>query len=101
MRSFAIAVLAAVAAFGCQGMGGDAAEDAAADAGNDRRLLKDAQDAASRVLQNAADCDALKSALPAAERAITEAEDGVQTRAAESTLAALKRQVETAASACP
>ena len=100
-RSFAILMLAAAAAFGCEGMGGDAAEDTAADAGNDRQLLKAAQAAANEVLQNATDCSALKAALPAAERAIADAEDNIQTKVGQTTLAALKRQIDTASQACP
>jgi hypothetical protein len=74
---------------------------ATADISNDTQVLGGVEAAANDVLRNPADCDAVKAALPEANRAIAEAQDKLRTTAARATLDALKTQVKSAAQNCP
>jgi outer membrane PBP1 activator LpoA protein len=74
---------------------------ATADATNDTQILGKAEAAANEVLRNPADCDAVKAALPEANRLLGEAGDKLQTPAGRATLDALKAQVRSVSQNCP
>jgi hypothetical protein len=74
---------------------------ATADASNDTQVLGKAESAANEVLRNPADCDAVKAALPEANRLLGEADAKLKTAAGRATLDALKTQVRSVAQNCP
>jgi hypothetical protein len=69
--------------------------------GSDTETLKEANAAASEVAGSAGDCDAVKRALPNAERALSDAAGKVQTATGRQVLDSLQKQVKTVADACP
>lgn len=104
MKRAMAAVFVVVALAAC----GDQAEQkkeglgkATADISNDTQVLGAAEAAAADVLRNPGDCDAVKAALPEANRALGEAKDKLRTTAARATLDALTTQVRSAAQNCP
>lgn len=73
----------------------------AGDAAFDAKVMKEANDAAASVVRVAADCDAVKAALPEANRRLDEAAGQVRTATGRTSLDALRKQVRQAAEACP
>lgn len=71
------------------------------DAASDTQVMKEANDAAASVVRVAADCDAVKAALPDANRRLDEAAGKVRTATGRTSMDALRKQVKTAAEACP
>ena len=63
---------------------------ATADAANDTQVLGKAEAAANEVLRNPSDCEAVKAALPEANRLLGEADAKLQTPAGRAILGALQ-----------
>jgi hypothetical protein len=72
-----------------------------ADVVTDTRVLKEANAAAAEVIRAGGDCDAVKAALPETNRKLDEAEQNVRTETGRVSLAAIRKQVNNAASICP
>lgn len=72
-----------------------------ASAAADTRVLKDVQEAANAVLRSADDCDAVKAALPEANRRLDEAAGKLTTATGRTTLDALRTQVASVGRNCP
>ena len=68
---------------------------------HDEELIKKASGAVSEVIRNAADCEAAKPLIPEAAQRIEEARKQVTVPASQSTLDALKVQLDRVASVCP
>jgi hypothetical protein len=69
--------------------------------GSDTETLGAANAAASEVARSAGDCDAVKRALPDAERALSEASGKVQTATGRQVIETLQKQVRAVADVCP
>jgi pyridoxal/pyridoxine/pyridoxamine kinase len=67
----------------------------------DEAILKRVSAAVNEVIRDSSDCDAAKAAIPEAYQRIDEARHQVSAPATNSTLDALKVQVDRVASACP
>jgi hypothetical protein len=100
-RVMAVAVTLALAGCEQQAKPKEGLGKATADIAADTQVLGNAEAAASDVLRNPGDCDAVKAALPEANRALDEAKDKLRTTAARATLDALRTQVRSAAQNCP
>jgi hypothetical protein len=94
-------VVAACALVGCGDPKKEGLGKATADVASDTKTLGAAEAAANDVLRNPTDCDAVKAALPEANRAIAQAEKEVRTAAGQTTLQAIKTQVRSVAQNCP
>jgi outer membrane murein-binding lipoprotein Lpp len=68
---------------------------------NDRDVMREAVDAANQVVQNAADCDAARAAMPAAQAKLAEAAKQVKTPAGRASIESLQRSIDRVADACP
>lgn len=103
-RSPAWAVLLAAAlpwaTAGCAKQEHDLNDDKA-DLVSDTAVLEEASAAANDVVRNAAECDAVKAALPETRRRLQEAVQRVRTQTGRTTLASLHKQVNTVAGNCP
>jgi biotin synthase-like enzyme len=75
--------------------------DDAADLVSDTSVLEEASAAANDVVRNAAECDAVKAALPETRRRLAEAAKRVRTETGRTTLASLNKQVAAVAGQCP
>lgn len=73
----------------------------ATDTAADTQTLSEAVGAANEVVRNAADCEAAKAAMALARQKFDEVEPRLRTPAAQTSLAALRRQVERVAELCP
>jgi len=83
---------------------GDKKENVGTAAGNmaaDTQVVKAAQAAVNDVIRAAPDCDAVKAALPAATRALDDADRAVKTETGRGTLRTLRKQMQTTADTCP
>lgn len=67
---------------------------------DDEAVLQRATAAVNQVLHNAADCDAVKAALPEARERLNEAQGKLSGEASQRTLDALRVQVKRVADAC-
>jgi len=76
-------------------------ESQATDIAADNQILREANAAASSVVQAAGDCTAVKAAIDEANRKLDEAERQVRTPVGRTTINTLKKQVRTVADACP
>jgi hypothetical protein len=101
-------LLATVLAAGCRGGSTDKAEPAkgglgqqAGDAAFDTQVMREANDAAGSVVRVAADCDAVKAALPEANRRLDEVAGKLRTATGRTSLDSLRQQVKKVAEACP
>ena len=98
MRTVAIVVLA-LALAGCK------KEPAPASSTekiiDDNRTLAEANAAAGEVVRAAGDCEAVRSALPAARQRLGELEGRVRTETGRVTFGAVKKRVEDIAQMCP
>jgi hypothetical protein len=95
----ALALLAAGLA-GCKKQESELGK-ATSDIAADTAVLEQVSGAASAVIRNAVDCDAVKAALPEANLRIKEAEGKLKTTAARATLDSIRVQVASAAKQCP
>jgi hypothetical protein len=73
----------------------------AADIASDTEALRAANAAAGEVVRAAGDCEAVKAALPEANRRLDEIEENVRTATGRTTLAALRKRVGEVAELCP
>jgi hypothetical protein len=100
--------LATLFAVGCGGGATQKAEppkgglgEQVGDTAFDTQVMKEANDAAGSVVRVAADCDAVKAALPEANRRLDEAAGKLRTATGRTSLDAIRKQVKAAAEACP
>jgi hypothetical protein len=105
MRVALAAVAVAATLAGC---GGDKKAEPARDIGAqtadvsvDTKTLGEANAAAGDVVRAAGDCDAVKAALPEAQRKLDEIEPHVRTAAGRTTFLALRKRVNDVAQMCP
>jgi hypothetical protein len=84
----------------CQKDQGKLGRDAA-NVVSDTNVLEEASAAAGTVVRNAGDCDAVKAALPEANRKLDEAAERVRTVTGRETLNALRTRVRNVAEMCP
>ena len=68
---------------------------------DDNQLLRQANEAAGEVVRAAGDCEAVKSALPAARQRLGEIEGSLRTETGRVTFAAVKKRVDDIAQMCP
>jgi outer membrane murein-binding lipoprotein Lpp len=73
----------------------------ATDLAADTNVLRDANAASSDVVRSAGDCEAVKAALPEANRKLDELERRVRTSTGQASLRALRKQVNDVAGMCP
>ena len=73
----------------------------AADVASDTEALRAANGAAGDVVRAAGDCEAVKAALPEANRRLDEIESSVRTATGRTTLAAVRKRVNDVAQLCP
>ena len=73
----------------------------AADVASDTEALRAANEAAGDVVRAAGDCEAVKAALPEANRRLDEIENSVRTATGRTTLAAVRKRVNDVAQLCP
>jgi hypothetical protein len=71
------------------------------DAGADTKTLADANAAASEVVRAAGDCDAVKAALPEAQRKLDEIGPNVRTQAGRVSFEVIRKRVNDIAQMCP
>ncbi|HET7291763.1 MAG TPA: hypothetical protein VFM88_05010 [Vicinamibacteria bacterium] len=69
--------------------------------GQDEAVLKGVTAAINQVIHNAADCDAVKAAMPEAQQRLSEAYGKVKEQASHETLKALSAQLKRVGDACP
>jgi hypothetical protein len=74
---------------------------AQADVVSDTDALRAANAAAGDVVRAAGDCEAVKAALPEAQRRLDEIEPEVRTATGKATLAAVRKRVSDVAELCP
>ncbi len=98
MKSILPLVVLLLPLVACQGQ---SPEGQATDIAADNQILKEANAAASAVVQAAGDCAAVKAAIDEANRKLDEAERQVRTPVGRTTINTLKKQVRTIADACP
>jgi hypothetical protein len=67
----------------------------------DEKVLSGVSTAINQVLHNAADCDAVRAALPEAKQRLSEAYGAVREPGSTETLKMLSAQLERVESACP
>ena len=67
----------------------------------DEAVLKGVTAAINQVIHNAADCDAVKAAMPEAQQRLSEAYGKVKEEASHETLRALAAQLKRVGDACP
>jgi CHASE3 domain sensor protein len=72
-----------------------------ADIAADTALMREASAAVNEVIRNATDCDAARTAIPAANAKLDEAERRVRTTTGRTTLDGLRQQVKRVAEVCP
>jgi len=73
----------------------------ATDTAADTQVLHDAVAAANEVVRNAADCEAARPTIAAARRTFDDVQPRLRTGAAQTSLAALRKQVDHVADLCP
>ncbi len=73
----------------------------AADVVSDTNALREANAAANPVVRAAGDCEAVKAALPEANRRLDAVEGSVRTVTGRTTLEAIRKRVNTIAETCP
>jgi hypothetical protein len=73
----------------------------AADVISDTDALREANAAANPVVRAAGDCDAVKAALPEANRRLDAVAGSVRTATGRTTLEAVRKRVNTIAETCP
>jgi hypothetical protein len=101
-------LLATLLVAGCGGGSKEKAEppkgglgEQVGDTAFDTQVMKEANDAAGSVVRVAADCDAVKAALPEANRRLDEAAGKLRTATGRTSLDSLRQQVKKVAEACP
>jgi uncharacterized protein with PhoU and TrkA domain len=99
-RSLVMLLLVTLAGAGCKWLDEKKTKETTAGMTEDRELLAEAQVAVQKLIVNGADCAAVKAALPETEEKIARAEKQAHTGVARSTLAMLRRQVESTVGAC-
>ncbi len=97
----AAALLSGALLAGCKGDGKGSLGEKTGNIVNDERLLKEASDAANRVVAAAGDCDGVKGALPEARKVLDETLPKLRTPTGRATLEALRTRVNAAAQMCP
>jgi hypothetical protein len=95
-----VAVAGAVALPGCKGDTKGSLGEKTGNIVNDERLLREASEAVNRVVANAGDCDAVKGALPEANKVLSDTLGKLRTPAGRATIEALRARVNAAVQMC-
>jgi len=99
MRRSGLMILLVSALIGCGGEGG-IGEEQVGEVVSDASLMKEATAAANDIIRNQTDCEAVKSNVGDVNEKLDTIATQIQTSTAETSLAALRRQVSTIADAC-